>query len=233
MLLKIFYSPVMAFRAMKDTEKFPTMSLIILLVIVIINNILMIPVTSKVSELSFSSMGVQMSDEQMEYALQIMHKFRYLSALSGVLSYCFMLVIYTLIIWVFTKIAKCKVSFQKTLELVIHCCFVVVIGSLVNTFILYYQGIETIENMYEISLTGLNVLTSSESVGVVLYTFLSLINPFQVWFLALLTVGMAILADVKYDKAFFISFIFWAIITAFPVIVIFFTHSLLQSSGLM
>jgi len=232
-ILKILYMPVQAFRELKNSEKFPFMSLVFLLIIVIINNILMIPVTTKVTELTFSSMSVPISDEQIETSMNLLYKLRYIQVAGALFSYIFMLVIYTLIIWIFTKIAKQTLSFQKTFELIIHCCFVLTIGALVNVFVLYFRGIENIENMYEISLTGLNLLTSTDSVGVTFYTFLSLINPFYVWFLVLLTIGLAILTDMKYVKAFIISFIFWILIIAFPVATIFFSQALLQKSGLM
>ena len=232
-LLQIFYRPKAAFQALKDSEKFPTMSLIFLLIIVTINNILMIPVTTKVSELTLSTMAMQIGEDQMEYASLLLYKMRYLTVIFGIFSYGIMLLIYTLLIWIISKISKCTLSFQKTFELMIHCCFVIAIGSLINTLLLYGQGIENIDSIYKVSLTGLNLLTTPESVGVTLYTFLTLINPFQIWFLFLLTVGAAVLADIKYSKAYIISFILWAIITLYPVVMIYISQTLLQSKGLI
>jgi hypothetical protein len=191
-----------------------------------------VPVTTKVMELTFLSVQVPMSDEQIETTLQLMYKLRDLQVFGSIFSYMFILAVYTLLFWLITKLAKCTLSFQKAFELIIHCYFVLVIGALVNIFVLYFRGIENIVNMYEISLTGLNLLTSSESVGIPFYTFLSLINPFQIWFLALLTVGLAKLADIKLNKAFFISFLFWVILIAFPVCTIYFTQTFLKSKGL-
>ena len=231
-LLKIFYNPKSAFQDLKNAEKFPWMSLLLLLIIVIINNILMIPVSTKVVELTFTSMQIPISDAQLETSMQLVYKLRYLQVAGSVFTYMFMLTIYTLIVWILTKIAKQSISFQKAFELIIHCCFVIAIGGLVNTFILYYQGIENIQNMYEISLTGLNLLTSTASVGAPFYTFLSLINPFYIWFLVLLTLGLAVLTEAKFIKALAISLIFWIMIIAFPVIVIYFTQLFMQRKGL-
>ena len=230
---KILYMPAEAFQALKGRNKFPWMSLILLLVVVIINNILLIPVTVKVSELSLTSMSLPISDEQIETTMKFMYKIRYLQVVGAFFMYIFMLVVYTLIIWILTKIAKRSLSFQKTFELVIHCCFVLAIGALVNTFVLYEQGIENIKNMFEISLTGLNLLTSVESVGVVFYTFLSLINPFYVWFVVLLTIGLSILTGMKHIKAFIISFIFWIMIIAYSVISVYFAYALMIRKGLI
>jgi hypothetical protein len=232
-LLKMIYNPVAAFRKLKSREKFPVMSLILLLIIVIISNILLIPINLKVTELSFTTMSLPISDEQIETMLQMMHKIRYLTTLGAVFTYIVMLVIYTLIIWILTKIAKPALSFRKTFELMIHCFIVVVIGTLVNTFILYYQGIENINNMFEIARTGLNVLTSVADSGIVWYTLLSLIDPFYVWLVVLLTIGLVVLANMKSIKAFIISLIFWTIIIAYSVISVYFSYALLQSKGLI
>ena len=229
----MIYSPVKAFRELKNAKKFPLMSLIVLLTVVIINNILFVPVTTKVMELTFSSMSIPVSDEQIETARQMLHKMRYLQVVWAVFTYIFTLLVYTLIIWIFTKIAKQALSFKKTFELIVHCCFVIAIGMLVNTFILYARGIENIENMYEVSLTGLNLFTSVENAGVTFYSFLAYINPFYVWFLVLLTLGLAILGEMKFNKAFIISFVFWVIIIAFPVITLYFSQALMKSKGLM
>ena len=128
---------------------------------------------------------------------------------------------------------KQSLSFQKAFELIIHCCFVLAIGDLVSAFIIYGQGIENIKSMYEISLTGLNLLTSVEQVGVPFYIFLTLINPFQVWFLVLMTVGLGILADLKFSKAFITCFIFWVILIAYAVVIIYFSQLFTQKIGLI
>ena len=231
--LKILYNPVEAFRDLKNTGKFPFMALILLLVVVIINQILMIPVTTKTTEISFSSMALPLNDDQIETTMNMMYKLRYLQVVAAVFSHLFLLAFYTLIIWLFLKIAKQKLSFQKTFEFIIHCFLVLCLGDLVNTFLLYYQGIENISNMYEIALTGLNLLTSTERVGVTFYTFLATINPFYIWFVILLTIGLKILADIKYAKAFIFSFIFWAILVSITVVPIYFTQTLLHNKGLI
>ena len=231
-ILKVLYTPFQAFRELKSRQNFPWMGLIVLLIIVLVNNILMIPVTTKVLELTYSTMNLPISEEQIEYTMQFMYKIRYLQVAGGVFSYLFILAIYTLIVWIFTRIAKQTIAFQKTFELIVHCCMALAIGSLVNCFLLYGAGIETIENMYEISLIGPNAFTSVDSVGIYLYTFLMSLTPFYVWFVALLTVGLAILADMKYLKAFVISLLFWIVIVAYSLGSVFFANSVLHRQGL-
>jgi hypothetical protein len=232
-LMKMLFQPVRAFRELKHKEKFPWMSLIVLFIVVIIDSILLLPVIIKVQEMTISSMSLPMSDEQIEASMQFLYKIRYLQVVGTLFTQVFMLTVYALLIWFLTVVSKNKLSFQKAFELTVHCYFIIAIGSLINTFLLYAQGIENIDNIYEIALTGLNLLTSTESVGVVFYTFLTLINPFYVGFLVLLTIGLAVMADIKASKAFIISFIFWFILIVIPVVTVYFSQLFLQKRGLM
>jgi len=232
-LLKLFYQPVTSFQALKDTEKLPWMSLILLLIIVIINNILLLPITMKMQEITISSMAMPLSDEQMDMSMQLLYKIRYLQVLGALFSYVFMLVVYTLIIWIFTKIAKEHLSFQKAFELIIYCSFALALGSLTNTVLLHIRGVENIDNIFEISLIGLNVLTSTESVGLIVYSLLAFINPFYLWFVVLLTIGLASLTDMKMSKAGLLSFLFVALLVAFSIGSVYFSQVFMKSKGLM
>ena len=232
-LFKMIYQPVTAFQALKNTEKFPFLSLIVLLIITIINNILLLPITIKMQEITISSMAMPLSDEQMNMSMQLLYKLRYLQVLGALFSYVFMSVVYTLIIWIFTKIAKEHLSFQKALELIIYCSFALALGSLTTTVLLHVRGVENIDNIFEISLIGLNVLTSTESVGLVVYSLLAFINPFYLWFVVLLTIGLASLTDMKMSKAGLLSLLFCFILVAFSISSVYFSQVFMKSKGLM
>ena len=230
-ILKMLYRPVQAFRELKNSGKFAWMSLIVLLIVLLIDNILKIPVMARVLELTMASVSGQMSDEQFDASMQILHKMRYLSAIISVFSHLVYLIFYTLVIWILAMIVKPSISFLKALEMMIHCYFILAMGMLADTFILYYQGIENINNILELSLTGLNVFTSVESVGAMMYTFLMLISPFYVWFVVIMTIGLAVLAGMKYQKAFIISFIFWMLLIVYTVVTVYFSQVIMQKAG--
>jgi len=60
-----------------------------------------------------------------------------------------------------------------------------------------------------------------------------LINPFQLWFLILLIVGLKVFADIKYAKALLISVIFWLLTVIYPVVMVVFSEITMKKAGLM
>ena len=215
-LLNIILNPVKTFNKLKTEEKFPVLALIVLLTLVLIHLILTIPVSAKLSDIVISGMS-SIPEKQKDMAIQMTHKLRYLSMIGGFVMYLIILFIQALVLFVIALLFKAQLSYTKVLRLIIYCFIVLIIGDIVNTAIVYFKGIDTIENMYSVMLTGANLLTSVEKAGVALYVFLSYINPFQLWFVVLLTIGIKIFTDFSWGKSFAICIIFWLIITLFPV----------------
>ena len=230
-LVNIIVNPFKAFKQLKTEEKFPVIALVILLTLALINLILMAPVTAKLSETVLS--GMSLPDKQKDMAIEMTHKLRYLSMIGGFIMSAVILFLQALILFVIALIFKAQLNYAKALRLIIYCFIVLVIGDLVNTILIYFKGIDTIENMYSVMLTGASLLTSVEKVGVALYTFLSYINPFQLWFVVLLTIGIKIFTDSGWSKSFAICIIFWLIVTLFPVITTYFSQVIMAQKGLM
>ena len=230
-LLNIILNPVKAFNQLKNEEKFPVMAFLVLLTLVLIHLILMAPISSKLGEMVLS--GMSMPEKQKDMAIEMTHKLRYLSMIGGFIMYAVILFLQALILFVVALMFKAQLNYSKALRLIIYCFIVLVIGDLVNTALIYFRGIDTIENMYSVTLTGVNVLTTVEKAGVALYVFLSYINPFQIWFVVLLTLGIKIFTDFGWGKSFAICIIFWLIITLFPVMSTWFSQTVMANRGLM
>ena len=230
-LLNIIVNPVKAFNRLKTEDKFPVMAFIILLTLVLIHLILMAPVSAKISDVVLSGMSIP--EKQKDMAIEMTHKLRYLSLIGGFVMYAIILFLQALILFVIALLFKAQLNYTKALRLIIYCFIVLVIGDLVNTALIYFKGIDMIENMYSVMLTGANVLTTVEKAGVALYVFLSYINPFQIWFVVLLTIGIKIFTDFAWGKSFVICIIFWLIITLFPVTTTTISQIAMAHRGLM
>ena len=232
-ILQIFFSPQRAFGELKEENKFPTMALIIVLLLVAANLILLIPVTSKVAALMLTKTAMQMPEQQMERALDILHKMRYLTAIGGVFTAAFTFFMYALILYIITLVAKPALAYMKVFTIVVYSNIALMLGGLINTGLLYLRGIDTITSPYEIELTGLNVLTTMEQAGGALYVFLSLVNPFQLWFVILLSIGLKVFTEMKYTKALLLCILFWIITVIFPVVSMIFSEMTLKNAGIM
>jgi len=230
-LLNMFINPVKAFNQLKTEEKFPVTALIVLLTLVLINLILFVPISMKTSELVIYS--TPMTESQIDMAMQVTYKFRYLTVIGGFVMYIIILFINALILFVIALLFKTGLNYLKALRLIILCFIVLAIGDLVNTALLYFRGIDTIESAYDIMLTGANLFTSVENAGVAMYLFLSYINPFQTGFVVLLIIGFKVFTDSVWSKSAIVCLIYWLIVTLFPVLTTYFSQMLMANKGLI
>jgi hypothetical protein len=231
-LLDFIANPAKVFNRLKVEEKFPSATFIILLAIALINMILNIPITTKVSELVLSDMS-SLSEEQVDMAVRMTYKMRYLTMTGGFIVYAVMLFVYPLILLAIARIFRTVISYTKTLQLIIFCFIAPAAGDLANTSLVYLTGIDSIKSIHDATLTGVNVFTSVEKTGVSLYTFLSAINPFQIWFVALLVIGIKKYTDSTWFKSGIICVIYWLIVTLFPIIVSHFSQMLVANKELV
>ena len=230
-VLNIIMNPVKAFKQLKTEEKFPLAALIILLTLALVHLILNVPIGAKAQETVMAGMS-SLSDEQKDMALQMTHKLRYLTALGGFIMYAVILFIHALLLFVTAWIFKAQLTYGKALRLIIYCMIISIIGALVNTALVYIHGIDNLTGINDAMLMGLNRLTTVEKVGLPLYTFLSTINPFEIWYVILLVIGVKIFTDSAWSKAFLISIIFWLIVVLFPVLSTYFSQTIMASKGI-
>jgi hypothetical protein len=229
-LFSALFCPVKAFNQLK-TESFSAMSLVIILLLMFANLILMMPVGEKIMQLTMSSMPL--NPDQTSMAVELAQKMRYLQIAGTTIMYVVMFLLYALVLKLFVHVSKSRIEYKKIFQLIVGCYLIIAIGDLVNTALLHIRGIDAITNMYDTALTGLNLLTSTENIGVTGYTFLGYINPFQLWFVVLLSIGLKIFADIKPIKAIVISLLFWLITIMLPVLSVYFSQLAMAKTGMI
>ncbi|MDR1181366.1 MAG: YIP1 family protein [Bacteroidales bacterium] len=225
------FRPVKAFNEVKLADKFSAMSLIILLFLMLSNLILLIPATVKINTITFSS--ISLPEDQLDTITRVAYKMRYLQAAGTTILYLIMSLFCALLLYVFVRIAKEMLTYKSALQLFMYSYFIVTIGDLVNTALLYIRGLDAIKSVYDTSLTGLNLLTSMERVGITEYVFLSYITPFQVWFVVLLCIGLKIFTNMNTVKSVVISVLFWFITILIPTLSVCFSELTMEKSGIM
>lgn len=225
------FRPVKSFREMKIAGKFPVLSLIIVLFLMLLNMILMVPVMEKITSLTFSTMSIP--ENQRETMTQVVHKMRYLQVVGTFIMYVISIFLYALLLYAIVYFAREKLKYKEALLLITFSSFIVVLGDLINTGLLYIRGIEEIKNAYEITFTGISMFTSLEKVGATLYTFLGYINPFQIAYVLLLSIGVKVFTEAKYGKAFSISLLIWIITILIPTLSVYFSELTLAKSGML
>jgi hypothetical protein len=230
-ILQTLFSPAKAFTTLKEEYKFPAMTLLILLLLMAVNLILLIPVTAKITAITMSSMSL--SESQIDSALAVVHKLRYLQVVGGVFTFAVTLFLYAFLLYIIALIVRSALTYTKTFILIVYSYFAVLIGEFINTGLIYIIGLEAITNSSEIAFTGLNLFITKEKAGAGGYTFLTLINPFQLWFILLLSTGLKLFAEIKYTKALLICILFWLITVLLSVGLAMFGELTARNVGVM
>ena len=223
------FRPVKAFNQLKP-EPFSIMSLVVILLLMLLNLILMIPVSEKILQITVSSMSLPQN--QIDMMVQVARKMQYLQIAGTGILYIIMFLFYAFLLYLIVRFLK-RIDYKKALQLFVCCYLIIAIGDLVNTAFIYMRGIDTIKNMYDTSLTGLNLLSSVEQIGAVAYTLLSYITPFQLGFVVLLSIGLKIFIDVKYAQSLVISILFWLITILIPVLSVYFSQLTAVQTGVI
>jgi len=228
-LFLTLFRPVKAFNLLK-AEQFSAINFVLVLTLMMVNLILLIPVSEKILQITVSTMS--MPQNQVDTMLQVAHKMRYLQIAGSGILYLVMFFFYALILYLIVLITREKLNYKKALQLLITCFLIIPIGDLINTVFVYMRGVDNITHLYDMYLTGLNLLISFEQIGTIEYVFLSYINPFQLWFAVLLSIGLKIFTEMKMTKALMIGVVFWLITVLFPVLSVFLSQTAVGSSGL-
>lgn len=223
--------PTKAFRKVKASGTFSTMSLIVVLFLMLVNLILMIPINEKITTITFSSMPLP--ENQLDTMIQVTHKMRYLQVAGVEILYVIMFLFYAILLYLLVRMTKNRLVYKSALQLIIYSYFIVTVGDLVNTTLLYMRGLDAITNIYENSLIGLNLLTSADQVGVTFYTFLCYFTPFQLIFIILLSIGVKVVTEIKYVKSLIITVLFWFVIVLIPTLSVYFSQRTIEQSGIM
>ena len=110
LIVQTLFSPHKSFTGLKQENKFPTMTFIILLLLLSVNLILMVPVTSKVTTLVLTRSAMPLSEAQLERSMDLLYKLRYLQVIGGVFTAATTLFLYALLFYIITLIAKLSAS---------------------------------------------------------------------------------------------------------------------------
>lgn len=204
-IMRFFYRPSDFMVQLKVNRRFPKYAFIGLLIFILFLAILLIPINLKTIYLQFSE-NIVRADAMM----QIIEKMNIVQVFITVVVYILMLLLNVYLLNTVMRIAKVNTSFVKVLYLMIFAYFILLLGDLANIGLVYLRGLDNISSQYDISnLLGLNAFFSPMRINPFLYTCLTYINPFRIWFFIILAKGLNIIFNCRGYKAIFIlSFYF-------------------------
>lgn len=227
----ILFQPKSCFESLKTTS-FPWgKGLLFLLFIVIINSILSFPIGKAV--MNHSDIFSRMPADKAEMMKAMQEKMKYLGLFTVSILFVIKMFFYSLVLWLLSFFCKKEVKFISILSIIIVTSFVIVLGDIVNTMIIYFQGTDKVISEYTVHKSGLNILFDVSNIGAVFYTLLTYINPFQIWFIVLLIIGLKNLVGIKITNGAVITLLFWLITIAIPTLMVYMAEMAKSKMGVI
>lgn len=139
---------------------------------------------------------------------------RWLALATGPLTLALGLAVQTVFVWLLAIALKGRLRFVHSLSLVVHLALIVHLKSWANFLLLHVRGTGAIRSQLDLQAPmGLDLLLAGDNATLnVVYASL---NPFTIWFLALLALGATAVFEVPRRKAWLLAAIYWAATTAF------------------
>ncbi|MDE2977742.1 MAG: YIP1 family protein [Acidobacteriota bacterium] len=139
---------------------------------------------------------------------------RWVSMATGPLQLALGLAVQTVFVWLLAVALKGRPRFVQSLSLMVHLAVITHLKSWANFLLLHVRGTDAIRSQLDLQAPmGLDLLLAGDNAT--LNVVYASINPFTVWFLALLGLGAAAVFGVPERKAWLLAAIYWATTTAF------------------
>ena len=160
--------------------------------------------------------GAEQADElmaQMEQAAQASPVVRWAArAFAGAL-FVFALLIQSLFAWLLVLAFGGQARFVQVLSLMVHLSVIVHIQRWVALLVASVRGLDAVQSAEDAyPIPGLNLLLGGDNAA--LNVVWASINPFTIWFLALLGVGAAAVLGLPQRKGYVLAGLYWAATTA-------------------
>ncbi len=215
-LLSIIYRPRFEFKAVKDNQVNYVIVLLILVLLTIIQGVVFFPVQEQL--MAHNDVFANMPPEQAEKAKSMGETMKYFGLLMAGIVYIIKILVQALMVWGGVAIFKGKIDYKQSILVMSLVSFITILGDFANMGLIFLSGVEHVTSMADVSKTGLNLLFDPEAVGLPMYTFFAYINPFQVWGIILLIIGLKVVGELQSSNATILCLILWLIWVAFPVL---------------
>ncbi len=214
-LLSILYRPRFELKAVKENQVNYIFMLLILVLLTIIQGVLFMPVQAQL--MAQNDVFANMPPEQAQKAKSIADVMKYFGLIIAGIVYLIKVLVQALMVWGGVALFKGKIDYKQSLLLVGLVSFITILGDFANVGVIFMNGIEKVTTMGDVSKTGLNLLFDPDAIGLPLYTFFAYINPFQIWGIIILILGLSIVGEMQWSNATILCLILWLIWVAFPV----------------
>lgn len=212
---RVLFSPGAVFAAMREKPRILGALLAVMAVQVVVG-VLSMPFVRTAMRAQMQGQP-DMQPEQVETAVQVAGVFGIIGPPIGIL---IMLLIATLLLWVLVSVVGGEAKFKHLFAVSLYALVPAILLQLVGIVILMLRGAESVTSMQDLQPSlGLDLFVGRVAdLGSFARTFLQTINPFGIWQLVLVAIGIERTHDVSRGAAYtasIVSFLIVALVASF------------------
>ncbi|MBP7460476.1 MAG: YIP1 family protein [Candidatus Delongbacteria bacterium] len=153
-----------------------------------------------------------LSPEAAENAMKYVRIFSYVGVLMAPIGLLIKWAIAAVVIMVVGMAFKVSASFMQLFCMVVYANVITTISGLFNLINLMIKGTESVTSAMDLNVISLHALFDPENVNRVLYAIMASINPFEIWYVIALGMGLSVIYNVPRSKGIWISVVYWVIV---------------------
>ena len=225
----IVYRPTVLFRVLRQKPTL-VMPLAIISMLTIIAGKLLSPYKQRAVILSLSEqVGSDRAKEMLFHANQFSGIFTLLTPIPEILKLSGIAI---LLLWLSVIISGKKQGFTEYFMTAIYAEFILMIKDYITVGVLWIKGIGNVHTLMDMHpAMGLEVFLNDPSSNLVLYTILSNFNPFMLWHIFVLTVGLSTMSQLTKKRSLIITSGIWVLGIGLQTILAILSVNIMRMAG--
>lgn len=205
-IIKIFYAPIEVFEDIKERPAW-ALAFVVLLVITLISTAVLLPTVIQPS--AIERIEETVPPERLEQALEFVSGTRfYITSLIGaVFGGAFMIFFQTAVFSLILVMIVKEIEFKKVLSLTVYTGLVTIAGAIIKIpLMLAKKSMEVYTNLV--------LFAPFAEKGTFTFHFLTQIDFFVIWAMALFATGISVVTNLERKKSYILVFVLWLIFAA-------------------
>ncbi|PIU44325.1 MAG: hypothetical protein COS95_09515 [Ignavibacteriales bacterium CG07_land_8_20_14_0_80_59_12] len=215
-LFLVISSPPKAFRNLREQPKW-LVAFLFISFLSIIAAWRLIPFSE---QLSYQILAQRLGEEQAGQAISMVERLKYIEVAFVPIGLLLRWLVLTAVLY-FASIllsAPDELKFKSVYSLVVHSETILVLAGLLNVIILNLKGVYSIHAPADLqAIVGLDFFLKNRASNLSLFTLLNAINVFNIWYIAVLTIGISVATGFKKFKSAILVTTVWLLGVGFHV----------------
>ncbi len=167
-----------------------------------------------------SMLSGKLDEEQIQQSLAVVERFKYIGFAAAPVTLLLRWSILAALLYFSSVLldAEGAFKFKTVFAVVVHSELILLLMAVINVLLLYAKGPETVDHVTDLqAIVGLDILVPDNISSLPLFTFLSNINIFSIWYVATLAIGISVITNFSRLKSAILVSVVWLLGVGFQV----------------